>query len=422
MINTMSTTTTTTFARSNLSLAVTLFRLFVVFNIFIPVDLMEWLHSANIRSILIDPIYTIRHVEEAAAIRRLSLGRGSGDDAMIGTTGSISITNGKGTDTSHFVDSYRGHESGNSRVHLPPLVLASVEWLISLIPTTAHDNYQHWKQIAIALAILCVDVWIALSLERLAANILQREGPRELQLLQRMDPRIASTMAHLFPVSEDTIKASQEPSGVLFQWRDVPLLVAHMYYCSPITMLAGSGAPMNGCFQNIRLAFLVSALAEASTVPSSSKTSNTKISSATVSAFALAVATYFDIHNILFLVPIVIWHGSTKAKTVCFLWDVFTFAFQALSVILVGEQSYFTVAGATHLYPYQYKGLAPSLSMLWYFGMESFIRFRPYFELLLGGLPFLVAIPLTIRLHRYPSVLVWDPTIKNLNCLGFSSL
>jgi phosphatidylinositol glycan class U len=38
--------------------------------------------------------------------------------------------------------------------------------------------------------------------------------------------------------------------------------------------------------------------------------------------------------------------------------------------------------------------------------MEMYGRFSRYFEFLLGGLPYFLIAPLTIRLYRYPSVLV----------------
>ena len=38
--------------------------------------------------------------------------------------------------------------------------------------------------------------------------------------------------------------------------------------------------------------------------------------------------------------------------------------------------------------------------------VQMFDRFRPYFTVLVGGFPALFVLPLAMRLHRYPTVLV----------------
>jgi phosphatidylinositol glycan class U len=47
----------------------------------------------------------------------------------------------------------------------------------------------------------------------------------------------------------------------------------------------------------------------------------------------------------------------------------------------------------------------PSMGLHWYFFVQMFDRFRPYFTIFVAGVPAMFVIPLTIRLHRYPSVL-----------------
>jgi phosphatidylinositol glycan class U len=48
----------------------------------------------------------------------------------------------------------------------------------------------------------------------------------------------------------------------------------------------------------------------------------------------------------------------------------------------------------------------PSMGLHWYMFVQMFDRFRPYFTVFVSGIPAMFVIPLTIRLHRYPSVLV----------------
>lgn len=370
------------FARSPLTIAVTLIRLLLIFNALLPADLSEWLYSANLRSVLIDPVFTMHHVQEAGAVRHLSsrtkLPRGHGD----------------------FVRAYRGHETGNSRVHLPPLVLAAAEALRRQIPS-------EWQNVALALLVLLVDVCIAQRLEQLAARALRREEAREVEWHRKMDPKIRPALAHIFPLAAATIQSS------LLRWQDLPFFVAHLYFSNPITVLAGSVAAMRGCFQNGGVLLLVTALAEASS----------EGGSVVLAAFALAVATYWDLHSAVFVFPCALWVGGEKAKTVGVLWGVFFIALQGLASLLLGDENYLSVFTATHLHQYRLKGLAPSLTTLWYFGMESFIRFRLYFECLLGGLPYFLVVPVVLRLYLYPSVLVRANAGFNVwHSIGISSI
>lgn len=348
------------FRRSKLTWAVTLIRVLLVLNVLLPPDLSGWLYSANVRSVLIDPVFTIHHVKEATAVRHLS-------------------------DTTHsFVDAYRGHATGNSRIHLPPLLLAAVEAILHQI------SGSYWQHVVIAILLVLVDFWIALHMEQLAASVLQLEGedPREEELMKKMDSKILPETANVFPLFPD--------SESLFSWQELPFFVAQLYYSNPITVISGSAAAMSCCFQNLRLLCLVTAASE----------SFRDGGSVVKTAFALALATYVDWHGLVFLIPVVMMNGGAKSKNVGVLWNVFTVVLQALSILLVGSDNYFTIFTATHLHSFRLKGLAPSLTTVWYFSMEVFLRFRLYFEFLLGGLPYLIIIPLTVRLYRYPAVLV----------------
>jgi len=47
----------------------------------------------------------------------------------------------------------------------------------------------------------------------------------------------------------------------------------------------------------------------------------------------------------------------------------------------------------------------PSMGLHWYMFVQVFDRFRPYFTVFVSGISMMFAIPLAIRLYRYPSVL-----------------
>jgi GPI transamidase subunit PIG-U len=421
------------FVRSPLTVVVTVIRLCLLFNVLLPSDLSDLMSSANLRSVLMDPVYTMDHVREAMAIRQLSPLRRTG-------LGNITSTISSPTQKSRFVDAYRGHETGHSRIHLPPLALAAMESIIAMTGdapwTVRSDNDQRynsphashcdWPWIALSIVGLLVDVWIGTRLERLTVHTLAREAndPSELDLMQHMNPKIAPPLTHIFPMSprreSSTTNSATSPSSspvtsgtasCWLQWNDLPFYVAHLYYSNPITVLAGSAAATSYCFQNVGLACLVTALAECSAPRlllrgGGSAARYGAPSSATMAAFGLAVATYLDVHCVVFLIPMAIWIGAGRAKTLGVLWDLYTCSLQALSLLLVGGDKFCSIFTTTHLHQFALRGQPPSLSTLWYFGMQMFARFRSYFEFLLGGFPYLLVVPVTIRLHRYPSVLV----------------
>jgi GPI transamidase subunit PIG-U len=73
---------------------------------------------------------------------------------------------------------------------------------------------------------------------------------------------------------------------------------------------------------------------------------------------------------------------------------------------LVGSSQYTAVLHSSFGDVLLWKHAHPNLSVLWYLNMEVFERYRVYFAVLIGGLPYLLLVPVTIRLHRYPMVLV----------------
>ena len=91
------------------------------------------------------------------------------------------------------------------------------------------------------------------------------------------------------------------------------------------------------------------------------------------------------------------------------LWFSFAFWFaclQGLSLMLVGRSQFGAVLYSSFGHVYTWKHVHPNFSVLWYLNMELFERYRIYFAVLIGGLPYLLVAPISIRLHRYPMVLV----------------
>lgn len=79
---------------------------------------------------------------------------------------------------------------------------------------------------------------------------------------------------------------------------------------------------------------------------------------------------------------------------------------QGLSLMLVGTSQYLDMLKGCYGHILTWKNLHPNFSVLWYFNMELFERFRIFFAVLINGVPYLMLLPTTIRLYRYPMVLV----------------
>ena len=123
-----------------------------------------------------------------------------------------------------------------------------------------------------------------------------------------------------------------------------------------------------------------------------------------MSALYLALAVYCDAHNLVFVIPILLFLRKKSLATFSILFVTLTTCLHGMALILVGQERYLSILVATTCHSFQI-GMAPSLSLLFYFGMELFDRFLSYFTVLLC-MPYILIVPVTIRLYRYPIVLV----------------
>lgn len=217
----------------------------------------------------------------------------------------------------------------------------------------------------------------------------------------------------------------REPILTLIQ---VPTLVSLLYLSNPVSMIANSTGSLRSLWDASALISLYYA-----TKPSN-KISNEgipiKIKSASSAAAFLALATYVDAGYVMFLVPTLLWRGMLRGhhlssmkykrgqnndwKAVLSLYFCYTMGLHWLASLLVGGNSneYKKVMIQTILpniafFEQDRSGSVPgpSMGLHWYFFVQMFDRFRPYFTVYVAGVPAMFVIPLTIRLHRYPSVL-----------------
>jgi hypothetical protein len=362
------------FAASRSTAIATLLRLALFFfPLDTPVLPNNWLYSPALVSLFVRPHQTLNHLREAISIQGLLSGK--------------------------FVNAYQA----NQAIRVPPLVLAGFTPLVTL------EHSELWW----SLLLLMVDFGIAYLIEALGREILLKpnsETDTEEEVQSQLPEAIRAPNAHIFPITQTPATPTDEKAvtSPLIPMTALPSLAAQVYYWSPITALSGG---IYLCFQNIACLFLVASLylsCRVSPQPGGSS------SSSSLTAFSLALASYLEPHYVVFLVPIWIWKsrqqqqesslGSSSPWLVVALFVLWSACLQGLSFTLVGPANYWNVLQAT--YGMGWKQLTPNLSVLWYLHMQLFGRFRDYYGIMLVGLPYLLVVPLTVRLYKYPMVLV----------------
>eukprot|EP00574_Skeletonema_japonicum_P009606 CAMPEP_0201737540 /NCGR_PEP_ID=MMETSP0593-20130828/42634_1 /ASSEMBLY_ACC=CAM_ASM_000672 /TAXON_ID=267983 /ORGANISM="Skeletonema japonicum, Strain CCMP2506" /LENGTH=586 /DNA_ID=CAMNT_0048231533 /DNA_START=77 /DNA_END=1833 /DNA_ORIENTATION=+ len=220
---------------------------------------------------------------------------------------------------------------------------------------------------------------------------------------------------------------NREPILTLGQ---VPLLVSLLYFSNPVSMIANSTGSLRSIWDALALTSLYYATKPPST--NSKEGIPIKVESASSAATYLALATYVDVGYATLLVPILLWRGMLRGyyqqkssmksqrgqnndwKSVLTLYICYLIGLHYLASLLVGGDSneYKSVMVQTMLPNVAFVDQdqsgslpGPSMGLHWYFFVQMFDRFRPYFTVCVAGVPAMFVIPLTIRLHRYPSVL-----------------
>ena len=427
-------------------------------------------HSSNLHSILINPLFTLHTIHEARAIRLLSSSPSAHDTyhQPLPPPHHHQKSRSRRAKFAHAYyqrDSDQQHSPSQhptGRVHLPPLLLLAFEIIMVQL---LHSNV-----FLIRLFTLLIDVIIAMQLYQLVSNLwtIMTEHPKsrtELQIMTHdMNPKLYPSirMLQLIPISSSSSSSSHWPTtgrnntetgptvtnqngtssatettkattmdtkmrpASLLQWNDLPTVISLLYFINPITILATSVSFQNihkndASFQNLVTLLVVH------TIHLSTK-KRSEISIVYIS-FLLSILSYIDCHYTLLLIPIILLvvegqeqqlavdgdreqHAvkSTSTTAVIMLMVVlyifWTLLLHTLSVLLVGLDHYYAIVVTTHLHTFRITNLQPNLSLVWYFGMEVFVPFHRYFTFLIGGLPYFTVVPMTIRLYRYPCVLV----------------
>lgn len=230
------------------------------------------------------------------------------------------------------------------------------------------------------------------------------------------------------PASSSYTQSEDEP---ILPISDIPHILFILHFCNPFGVLSSSTLILS--FQNIPSLLYILSLREAS------RTSN-----GSFSTFCLALLTIvFKMpHSIMYLIPITIlftFHekekhvsqeqrylkmsvGEFTKNGAHFLgfYAFYSMIFLCMSSLLLGGFSTgtnnngdsTTIASLrnqilqTILPDFNYTNHTPNLSLIWYFYIQMFHRFRDYYIMLFNGVPYIFLIPMSIRLWRYPIEMV----------------
>lgn len=312
-------------------------------------DLLSWVQSSAVRSIICNPEGLVECASEATAFRSL-------------------------IPPHRFVDAY----DDGGQVHLQPLLLA-------LLETFYRVPYSFFfMRFTLSLVI---DYAVARTLEQIATIAARRqESSWEERWHVKLPAAIRPQLAHVFDVTNPV------DSSTALSSEDLPILASLVYFCSPITILSSS---CFGSFQNVTVLLVLQGVLSSFS------------GSPVLAGGALAAASYLHARCALFVLPAILSLKSRQRKcgSLIFSFLICTLALQILSLLLVGQSNYLRVFTATHGEPFLLKSV-PSLSVVWYLHMEMFGRFHSYFRCLLGSIPFVLVTPLALRLYRYPIVMV----------------
>jgi hypothetical protein len=367
---------------------ITTLRFFLVLASYFFPSFVSWLYCPSILSVLVRPHQVLSHMREAQAIQVLAVPNG--------------------TSIYHFHDSGKvvvgAAYLANDTIRIPPLLLTL---LLALLDTP-------YPELLLSLVLFMVDIVIAYLLEQISINVLilarhtnriQQEEERQRVLPDVIQPE----QAHVFPIysesNEDTITSITTP---LLSLSTMPRLAALLYFGSPFTILPAS---LYGCWQNVPTLFLLASIYQASC----------GTGYYALSSWWLAVATYLEPFYAVYVIPATLLffftdsrRNTTKCveelsiRSVIILFLAFfvtwTLCLQGWTMYILGPNLFWKAAQSVYLETWL--TTSPNLSLQWYFRMQLFARFRHYFGVMFLGIPYALVGPLTIRLWKYPEVLV----------------
>jgi hypothetical protein len=365
-------------------------RLFLVLAPYLCLSFVSWINRPSILSVLVRPHQQFSHLREARAIQALALPNGT-SVYHINDYGNIFLG---------------AAYMANDTIRIPPLLLTIISPLLDT----------PYPELWLSFILFMVDLGIAYLLEQISINVLilaahtfriQQEEERQRVLPDVIRPE----QAHIFPIyseeNEDT--TTTIITTPLISMSSIPRLAALLYFASPFTILPAS---LYGCWQNVPTLFLLASIYEASC----------DAGLYALCSWWLALATYMEPFCAVYAIPVIlllfhtdprrstttnsVQEKSIRSATVLFVAFFFPWVLclHGWTMFLLGPKFFWKAIQS--VYGETWLTTSPNLSLQWYFRMQLFARFRHYFGAIFLGIPYVLVGPLTIRLWKYPEVLV----------------
>ncbi|KAH3768106.1 GPI transamidase subunit PIG-U family protein [Pelomyxa schiedti] len=184
---------------------------------------------------------------------------------------------------------------------------------------------------------------------------------------------------------------TDKSSGGFETREDFPDIVALIYFCSPLSVLASGGLSL-GVFSNF---FVISSIFMATLGPFP-----------LIAVASLAVSSYLSLYPVILLpaVLLLLRPGLVKTCLLVIWYFLFTGALFGLSLMYTGSWEFLS---EVYGFIFWAEDLTPNLGLFWYFFTEMFVHFRVFFTFVFQANVVIYVAPMTIRLRRWPLLLLW---------------
>ncbi|KAF1791927.1 hypothetical protein JG687_00015705 [Phytophthora cactorum] len=249
--------------------------------------------------------------------------------------------------------------------HQPPLLFALLYPVLQVAPA----SFQHFITCTVFIT---ADLLLAMGFARLCkANLKLEEGRR-------------------FTFEDKEIWLTQVPVSPLFKPKNLPTTVAFIVLMNPYS-LASSVAMSTVGFTHLAVLYSLVFASEGALA---------------ASMMCVAAGTYLSVYPFFLIVPIVLLLRSVKESSLksigikCLVvFGVWLGLLFYLSWNLTGGWEFLE---ETYAWVAKYSDLTPNIGIFWYFFMEVFDRFIPYFLFVMHLHPVIYVVPIYLRLAHRP--------------------
>ena len=310
----------------------------------------------------------------------------------------------------------------------PPLLMAFFRPLLIITNsfgfnsnTTALVQY-----ISVGIFMILIDSCIALTLERIGDHLITYRMEEEAYLQEIMDPRIAPPYDWVFGFSsninentDSNSKQQQQTNNTqgdslhsdhtthegnnkkdrkrtILPVQSLPALSCRLYCCNPIILFTSFFSITTHGSNNISLQSIQYLLVLLAMLSSMKKGTGLLFMT-----FYMALATCINGSVVIYYIPMLLFYMNQNLGPA---QNRFLVTMMATYFVLVFLG--FHGLGQRFNFPHTTTNSRPNIGLVWYFNTQIFPGFRPFYQILHLGVPFVCVLPLFLRLKPYPWELV----------------